>query len=287
MLFLITDRIPSMVSHVIDNQVEVVGEEGPERVVEVDRQTVAMTQNEPRSRRVSMTPQTNDGVIVHADFINRKRLGDLPYRCRGRCQWNPLLGHERGRREFLVAKIFLPSVEETEICWSSNPGAWTRDFKSRHTHNNLHAKRLDQCFLNYQDIKNQCRLAVKHMPAGIPCTTACGLPWPEASKISCRFPQPKLHKKGIERHATQDKPASLGDMYVLLPTRQFFHIEPRQGTLLAGRMRRQIDMYNSSIANVTKNHYFNPASEAAVTCRRTYTNPSEAVMYREQSTSAS
>lgn len=123
MPFLIADIIPAMVSHVIDNQVEVVGQEGPERVVEIDRQTVAVTKNEPRSSRVSMTPQTNDGVIVHADFINRKRLGDLPYRCRGRCQWNPLLAYERSRREFLVAKIFRPSVEETKICSSSNPGA--------------------------------------------------------------------------------------------------------------------------------------------------------------------
>lgn len=252
MLFLITDRIPAMVSHVIDNQVEIVGQEGPERVVEVDRQTVAMTQNESRSSRVSMTPQTNDGVIVHADFINRKRLGDLPYRCRGRCQWNPLPGHERCRREFLVTKIFRPAVEETEICWSSTPGAWTRDFKSRHTHNNPHAKRLNPCFPNYPDVKNQCRLTVKNMPSGIPCTTACGLPWPEALKIRCRFPQLKLHKNGTERRTTQDEPASPGDMYVLLPTRQFFRIEPRQGTLLTGRMRRQIDVYYSSIANVIK-----------------------------------
>ena len=153
MLFLIADSIPAMVSHVIDNQVEVVGQEGPERVVEVNRQTVAVTQNESWSSRVSMTPQTNDGVTVHAYFINRKRGGNLPYSCRGRCQWNPLLAHERSRREFLVAKIFRPSVAETEIYSSSNPGAWTRDFKSRHTHDNPHAKRLDQCFPNYPDIK--------------------------------------------------------------------------------------------------------------------------------------
>ncbi len=157
MLLLIADRIPAMVSHVIDNQVEVVGQEGPERVVEINRQTVAVTQNESWSRRVSMTPQTNDGVTVHAYLINRKRSGNLPYRCRGRCQWNPLLAHKRSRREFLVAKIFRPSVEETEICSSSNPGAGTRDFKSRHTHNNPHAKRLDSCFPNYPDIKKPVR----------------------------------------------------------------------------------------------------------------------------------
>ena len=40
-------------------------------------------------------------------------------------------------------------------------------------------------------------------------------------------------------------------MYVFSPTRQFFRIEPRQGTLLAGRMRCQIDVYDSSIANFT------------------------------------
>lgn len=111
---------------------------------------------------------------------------------------------------------------------------------------------LISAFYITQILKNQCSPTVKHMPAGIPCTTACSFPWPEASKTRCRFPQPNSDNNGIERRATQDEPAPQGGMYVLLPTRQFFCIEPRQETLLTGSMRRQIDVYNSSIANVTK-----------------------------------
>lgn len=90
------------------------------------------------------------------------------------------------------------------------------------------------------------------MPAGIPCTTARGLPWPEASKIGYPFLPSNLHKNGTERRATQDVSASQGCIHVSLPTREFFRIEPRQGTLPAGRMRCQINVYDSRIANYIK-----------------------------------
>ena len=206
MLFLISDIIPAMVSHVIDNQVEVVGEEGPERVVEVDRQTVAVTQNESRSSRVSMTPQTNDGVIVHADFINRKRLGYLPYRCRGRCQWNPLpacsprgekyrLAHKEASTNFPLPRSSGRPLRKLKYARrqtpAHEPGISNRDIPTT----TPMPSALISAFQITKIFKNQCRLTVKHMPAGAPCTTACGLPWAETSKIRCPFLQPYLHKK--------------------------------------------------------------------------------------------
>ena len=187
MLFLISDIIPAMVSHVIDNQVEVVGEEGPERVVEVDRQTVTVTQNEPRSSRVSMTPQTNDGVIVHADFINRKRLGYLPYRCRGRCQWNPLpacsprgekyrLAYKEASANFPLPRSSGRPLRKLKYARRQTPahapGISNRDIPTK----TPMPSALISAFEIIQILKSQCRLTVKHMPSGIPCTTACGLP---------------------------------------------------------------------------------------------------------------
>ena len=41
-----TDSIPTMVSRVVDNQVEIVGQEGPEWVVEINRQAIAVAQGQ-------------------------------------------------------------------------------------------------------------------------------------------------------------------------------------------------------------------------------------------------
>ena len=72
-------RIPAMVPEIVDYQVEIVGEERPERIIKVNRETVAVAHDESRSLRVSMPPQRNDGVVVHADIVSGKRLGQLPY----------------------------------------------------------------------------------------------------------------------------------------------------------------------------------------------------------------
>ena len=70
--------IPSVVSEVMDNQVEIVDEERPEGIIQVDGKAVAVAQNEPRAGRVSMTPQGNHGVVVHLHVQGRKGLGYFP-----------------------------------------------------------------------------------------------------------------------------------------------------------------------------------------------------------------
>ena len=74
----IADGIPTMVSEVIDDQIELIGQERPERVVEVDGQSVAVAQDKARTRRVSVTSQRDRGDIVHADIMSRERFGYLP-----------------------------------------------------------------------------------------------------------------------------------------------------------------------------------------------------------------
>lgn len=75
----VADGIPTVIPEVIDDEVEIVGEQRPERVIEIDRKTVAVTKDEPGARRVPMPPQGGDGVIVKAGFARRKWLGYLPH----------------------------------------------------------------------------------------------------------------------------------------------------------------------------------------------------------------
>ena len=53
----------------MDNQVEVAGEKGPEWVVQVDGETAAVTENEPRAIRVPVAPQDDDRVVVYLDTV--------------------------------------------------------------------------------------------------------------------------------------------------------------------------------------------------------------------------
>ena len=79
MLLQIADPVPTMVSEVVNEQVEFVDQERPERIIEIDRQTVAVAEHKPRSIRISVTAQYNDGIIVDPNFANRKRLRYFPY----------------------------------------------------------------------------------------------------------------------------------------------------------------------------------------------------------------
>ena len=74
----IADGIPTMVSEVIDDQVEIIGQERPKRVVEINGQSVAVAQNEPRTRRVTVASQRDRGDVVHPDITSRERFGYLP-----------------------------------------------------------------------------------------------------------------------------------------------------------------------------------------------------------------
>ena len=75
----IAGGIPSMVPEVVDDEVEVVDQERPKRVIEIDRQPVAVTQDESWAFRIPVTPQNDDGVIVDPGFTSGERFGYLPY----------------------------------------------------------------------------------------------------------------------------------------------------------------------------------------------------------------
>ena len=76
---LCTNLVPAMVSQIIEDQVEVLGEQRPERVIKVDGKTVAMTQNEARTGRVTVLSQEGDCILVQSGFVHRDGLGNLPH----------------------------------------------------------------------------------------------------------------------------------------------------------------------------------------------------------------
>lgn len=81
-----TDGVPAVVPEVVDYHVEIVCQQRPERVIEINRETVTMTQYETWTVRISMTPQRDAGVVIHGDVNRGVRFGDFPYGFRARGQ---------------------------------------------------------------------------------------------------------------------------------------------------------------------------------------------------------
>ena len=65
-----SDFIPAVVSQVMDNQVEIVHEQRPEGKIQVNCETVAVTQNQSRAFRITVSPQGNNSVVVRTNFTN-------------------------------------------------------------------------------------------------------------------------------------------------------------------------------------------------------------------------
>ena len=72
------DSIPTVISEIVDDQIKIVGQQRPEGIVEINRQTIAVAQHESRPRRISMTTQPDESVVIHANIASRKRLGYFP-----------------------------------------------------------------------------------------------------------------------------------------------------------------------------------------------------------------
>ena len=79
----IAHRIPPVVSEVVDHQIEVLGEQRPERVVLIDGETIAMTEHKPWTPAVPMSPQGHECAVFHAYEMCRDGRGDVPPRCGG------------------------------------------------------------------------------------------------------------------------------------------------------------------------------------------------------------
>ena len=71
--------IPSMVSQIKDDQVKLLTQERPERIVEINRQTIAVTQDKLWPCNVAVPTQYNCRISIHPYIIHRMWLRNLPY----------------------------------------------------------------------------------------------------------------------------------------------------------------------------------------------------------------
>ena len=72
------DGVPAVVPEVIDHQVEILREQQPEWVVEIDGEPVPMAQNEPGARGIPVPAHGGDRPLVEANLAHRERLGHFP-----------------------------------------------------------------------------------------------------------------------------------------------------------------------------------------------------------------
>ena len=69
------DRVPAVVPEVVYDEIEGVGEQRPERIVQVDREPVGVAQDQPGTRWVAVPTHRRDGVVVETNVNRGKRFG--------------------------------------------------------------------------------------------------------------------------------------------------------------------------------------------------------------------
>ena len=74
----IAQRVPAVISEIVEYDIETVGKQGPERIIQIGRQPVAVTQNEPRAVRVTVSPEYADGAAGYSNLGSSKRFGYFP-----------------------------------------------------------------------------------------------------------------------------------------------------------------------------------------------------------------
>ena len=62
--FKASNRVPAVVSEVVQNKVEVVDKQRPERIIGVSRKPVPMTEDYPGAGRIAMPSEPSNGAIV-------------------------------------------------------------------------------------------------------------------------------------------------------------------------------------------------------------------------------
>ncbi len=74
----IADRVPAVVAKVVEDEIEPVCEQRPERIVRVGGESVGVAQNELQPLRIPVPPENDGSTVVHRDLDRRTRLGRLP-----------------------------------------------------------------------------------------------------------------------------------------------------------------------------------------------------------------
>ena len=70
--------VPAVVPEVVEHEIEGVRELRPERVIEVDREAVAVAEHDARAGGIPVTPERDHGAVAQAHVMHGKGLGHLP-----------------------------------------------------------------------------------------------------------------------------------------------------------------------------------------------------------------
>ena len=70
--------VPAVVSEVVEHEIELVRKQRPERVVEVDREAVAVAYNDAWAGGIPVPPERCHGAVAQAHIVHGERLGHLP-----------------------------------------------------------------------------------------------------------------------------------------------------------------------------------------------------------------
>lgn len=75
----IVARIVAVIAKIEEHEIVIIGQPVPERQVSVDRQAVAVGQNETRPSRISMLPYPDNCAITHGEFESMARFWNDPF----------------------------------------------------------------------------------------------------------------------------------------------------------------------------------------------------------------
>ena len=76
----IADRVPPVISEVVEDQIEPVGEQRLEGIVRIRGETVGMTQDQPRTFRVAVSPEDDGSMVRTVRLVHGKGFGNFPAR---------------------------------------------------------------------------------------------------------------------------------------------------------------------------------------------------------------
>ena len=78
MRVLLAGRVPAVVTKIVQNDIEPVDKQRPERKIRIRRKSVGVAEDEPRPCRVAVSSQDDGGSVGHTNLGHGQRLGNLP-----------------------------------------------------------------------------------------------------------------------------------------------------------------------------------------------------------------
>jgi hypothetical protein len=76
-------RVVSVIALIVEHHIVAVGQQSPERIIGIDRKTVAMGEDQSRALNVAMAADADDSTVFHGEVENFMRGGNCKI-CHGK-----------------------------------------------------------------------------------------------------------------------------------------------------------------------------------------------------------